>query len=241
MPSPSETTLVSLECSSEYCSVALLHRTALFEAEIHAGQTHAAHLLGLVAQLLAGAGISLSDCDVIAFGAGPGSFTGLRVACAVAQGLALGAGIGVVPVSTLTAMAEQACFGEPVHEDGEKVLCVQDARMGEFYWSVIEVGTLGFREGIAPRLDRAVDLLAALPQVCERGCGNGFAVCAELRGAARSLSAVDHPHAASIARLAAAQLMTAAPLAPDAARPLYVRDRVALITIEREQARGALS
>ena len=97
--------ILALDTSTEYCSVALLHGDAMALREERAGQRHSELLLPMIDLLLAGAGLPLASLDGIAFGAGPGSFTGLRIACGVAQGLALGAGVPVVPVGTLLALA----------------------------------------------------------------------------------------------------------------------------------------
>ena len=97
--------ILAIDTSTEYCSAAVLHGSALASRSERAGQRHSELLLPMIDALLAETGLSLAQLDGVAFGAGPGSFTGLRIACGVAQGLALGADVPVVPVGTLLALA----------------------------------------------------------------------------------------------------------------------------------------
>lgn len=196
----------------------------------HVGQGHSERLLPLVDEVLAEAGIALADLDAIAFGAGPGSFTGVRIACGVAQGLGLGAGVPLVPVPTLAALAHTAWerHGAP------RVLACLDARMREVYVAAYERVGDQWRTVVEP---------AVLPPAEVRlphdgawfGAGDGFAAYPQL---AAQLGLADHdagiaPDARAIAALALPPL--AAGLAVDAAHalPLYVRHRVALTTAER--------
>ena len=123
-----ELKLLALDTSTEYCSAALLCDAELTHSEAHAVQRHSELILPMIEQLLSAAGVTLTQLDGIAFGSGPGSFTGLRIACGVAQGLAFGAGLPVVPVGTLLALAEEA--------DALNVISCLDARMGEVYHAV---------------------------------------------------------------------------------------------------------
>src|SRR5688500_2270663 len=117
--------ILALDTSTEYCSVALSIDGALDERETRAGQRHSELVLGMVDALLRARGVHLRNLDAIAFGEGPGSFTGLRIACGVVQGLAFGADVPVVGVGTLLAMA---------HGSGaERIVCCLDARMHEIY------------------------------------------------------------------------------------------------------------
>ena len=122
--------LLALETSSERCSVALWWEGALSERQVDLPREHNRQLLGLIEALMAEHDARFGELDAIAFGAGPGSFTGLRIACGVAQGLALGAEIGVLPVSSLAALAHAAALRHPQ----QRVLTAVDARMGEIYW-----------------------------------------------------------------------------------------------------------
>src|SRR5450830_546706 len=101
-------TILAIETSSELASCALLRGNAVLSRASSGVRTHSQSILPMVQELLAEAGIALRECDAIAFGSGPGSFTGVRTACGIAQGLAFGAGLPVVPVVTLDAMAH-AC------------------------------------------------------------------------------------------------------------------------------------
>ena len=216
--------LLALDTSTEYCSVALLRDDVLTLREEHAAQRHSELVLPMIEDLLVASGLALAQLDGIAFGAGPGSFTGLRIACGVAQGLAFGAGLRVVPVGTLAALAQEA--------DAPKVIACLDARMGEIYhaayrhdgghWTEIAAPSVGPAQS-APMLEGDGWL----------GCGSGFAVYADalakrygrqLEGIAAEL----HPHARSIARLAAPVLAAGGGLPAEQAAPIYVRDKVAL-------------
>ena len=123
--------ILALETSTESGSCALLLGEHLSERRCPAGRPHSETLLPLIRELLSESGVKLAQLDAIAFGAGPGAFTGLRVACGVAQGLAVGAGLPVVPVCGLEAMA--ATVGAP------RVLSLLDARMGEIYAAAYEL------------------------------------------------------------------------------------------------------
>lgn len=216
--------ILAIDTSTEYCSAAVLHGSALASRSERAGQRHSELLLPMIDALLAETGLGLAQLDGVAFGAGPGSFTGLRIACGVAQGLALGADIPVVPVGTLLALAHSS--------KAPRVLACLDARMGEIYHAAYERRADGWYETVAPNVCRADQA----PQVdagdwC--GAGSGFATYA-LELAARygeRLSAVDpaaYPHASAIAELALLQLRAGRSLPAAQAVPLYVRDRVAL-------------
>ncbi len=117
--------VLALDTSTEYCSVALWQDGAVMERCELAGQRHSEILIGMLDALLKDAGIKISQVDGIAFGKGPGSFTGVRIACGAAQGLALGANVPVAGVCTLEALAEAS--------GKSRVIAALDARMGEIY------------------------------------------------------------------------------------------------------------
>src|ERR1700678_2159041 len=121
--------VLALDTATEACSVALLLGNEVIGRYAEPGRGHAAQILGMVDAVLAEAGASLSSLDGIAASIGPGAFTGVRISVSVAQGLAFGAGVGVVPVTTLEALALQALDGGAAHA----LVCL-DARMGEVYW-----------------------------------------------------------------------------------------------------------
>jgi len=216
--------VLAIETSTEHCSVSLLHqRGEAVRCEL-AGQRHSELLLPMVESVLGEAGIAPGALDGIAFGAGPGSFTGLRIACGVAQGLALGTGVPVVPVGTLLALAH----ARPEH----RVLACLDARMGEIYHAAYERGAGGWREAIAPNVCRA-DQAPALEGEGWAGAGSAFGVYgavlqARYGGRLASADAAAFPHASAIARLAVPVLEAGGGVPAELAVPLYVRDRVAL-------------
>jgi tRNA threonylcarbamoyladenosine biosynthesis protein TsaB len=216
--------LLALDTSTEYCSVALLLGDELTHLETHAVQRHSELILPMIEDLLHAAGLELARLDGIAFGAGPGSFTGLRIACGVAQGLAFGAGLPVVPVGTLAALALEA--GAP------KVLACLDARMGEIYYAAYQCEQGRWKESASPGVG-PVDSAPVLEGGGWCGCGSGFAVYADALakrygGQLERVAALLYPHARSVARLAMPVLMAGGGLPAEQATPVYVRDKVAL-------------
>ncbi len=233
--------LLVLDTSTEFCSAALWLDGQIRARRTLAGQRHSSLLLPMVDALLQESAIGLRQLDGIAYGAGPGSFTGLRIACAVTQGLALGADLPVVGVSTLESIAEQA--------GADRVLTVLDARMAEVYWAAYAripmlAGTqAGWHAVVAPALalPESVDVPDGSGWV---GAGNGFAALGEIlrpRLAAR-LARIDDtlmPDAAAMAPLAAAAFARGEGLDAALAAPIYLRDKVALTVDERRSRQSA--
>jgi tRNA threonylcarbamoyladenosine biosynthesis protein TsaB len=227
--------LIAFDTSTEFTSVALDLDGEQQHWIQHTPQQHAKLLLGVIDRLLADAGIRRTALDAIAFGCGPGSFTGVRLATAVAQGLSFGLDRPAVPVSTLAALAHAA---GPL-AGGRPLLTLLDARMGEIYAGLFEVDG----DRVEARMPEQVVAPARLTLPVAGPvtvCGAGYAVyAAQLPDALRaSLVPMDGagtqvPGAASIARLAAAQLAAGR---RDAALPVYLRDRVALTEAERRVA-----
>ena len=127
-------TLLALDTSTEACSVALFHRGEKTHLNELAQRTHTKRILPMIDEILANSGLRLNEVDALAFGRGPGSFTGVRVGAGIAQGLAFGADLLVIPISNLTAMA-QAAF--ELHQ-AENVATAIDARMNEVYFSQLK-------------------------------------------------------------------------------------------------------
>ena len=217
--------LLALDSATEACSAALLQDGAVSERFEMIGRGHAERLLPMADALLGEAGLTLGNLDAIAFGRGPGGFTGLRIAAGVAQGLAAGARLPVVPVSNLAAVAAAA-----TRESGAlRILACLDARMGEVYWAAFawEAGTAQART--EERLSKPMGVLPPEPEVW-LGAGSGFAAYPEIaeRLGAR-LAEVDGdvlPHAADIARLAVFELAAGRGVPATRALPVYLRNDV---------------
>ncbi|MDD5300721.1 MAG: tRNA (adenosine(37)-N6)-threonylcarbamoyltransferase complex dimerization subunit type 1 TsaB [Gallionella sp.] len=223
--------VLALETSTEYCSVALWQDGAVVEHCELAGQKHSEMLIAMLDKLLKDAGLGIKDMDGIAFGMGPGSFTGVRIACGATQGLAFGASLPVAGICTLQALAEAS--GKP------RVIAALDARMGEIYHAAYEKQDGVWATASAPCLCKP-EHVPTVSGAGWFGAGSGFAMYgAELSGRyAGQLQGADGaaiPQAAAIAVLGAAQF--AQGLGKDAAEalPLYLRDKVALKTSEREK------
>jgi tRNA threonylcarbamoyladenosine biosynthesis protein TsaB len=226
-------TILAIETSTELASAALLQDGKLLARESLGAQTHSDSILPLVQALLAEAGLKLQQCDALAFGVGPGSFTGVRTACGIVQGLAFGADLPVVPVVTLAAMA-QACHAE---HQAEEVLAILDARMGEVYWARYQLVDGDWRELHAPALSAADQVQTAGKPVA---CGNGLNAYADYFNdafKAREFAAaypLVMPHARHVAALGLRAFSNGHTIAPQEAQPLYLRNKVALTTVERE-------
>jgi tRNA threonylcarbamoyladenosine biosynthesis protein TsaB len=209
----------ALETSTDWCSVALHVDGETRALERRAGQRHSELALPMLHGLLQSFHIKTSELEAIAFGAGPGSFTGLRIACGLAQGLALARGVPVLGVSSLEAIAEES--------GAARVVACLDARMHEVYYSALEKHGDGWREVIGAQ--------CIAPQAAPRppgegwvGCGSGFAVAdlGERLGLRRLFPEV-HPTASAVARLAAPRLARGEGVDAAAAAPHYLRDKVA--------------
>ena len=234
--------LLAFDTSTEQLSVAVQRASdgARFTHAGAGGAQASTTLIPTVQALLAQAGLGLGDLRAIVFGRGPGSFTGLRTACSVAQGLAWGAGVPVLPVDTLLALAEGARQSLAPAPANLRVLALLDARMGEVYhadcawaagrgWQAL--GDIGV---CAPEQLPPPGAGALL-------VGNAFAPYAErLPAALRALPRVEAlPTADALLSLAPALLAAGRAVPADQALPLYIRDKVAQTTAERSAAAGA--
>ena len=221
--------ILALDTSTEYCSVALWHDGAVIEHCELAGQKHSELLIKMLDALLKQAGVKLAQLDGIAFGKGPGSFTGVRIACGATQGLAFGANLPVAGVCTLEALAEAS--GRP------RVIAALDARMGEIYHAAYEKHDDVWTTVREPCLCKPKD---APPVSGENwfGIGSGFAMHGKsleerYAGQLLGIDAGMVPQAAAIAALGAAQFAAGRGVDAAQALPLYLRDKVALKTSER--------
>ena len=225
--------LLAIDTSTEWCSVAVGGDEGWHLRDTRAGQAHSELLLPMVGAALAEAGWTLRGLDGLAFGAGPGSFTGVRIGCGVVQGLALGADLPVVPVPTLAGIAQ-----EVFRERGwSRVLACLGARMLEVYVASYERAGGDWREVTAPAVTRpaAIGRGRFVDDGDWSGAGNGFAAYPTL-AAELALHRVDsgaRPAARAIGELALPRLAAGGGVAADDALQLYVRHRVALTTAER--------
>ena len=233
--------ILALETSTEFCSCALSIDGVMRESHVRAGQAHSDLLLPAVARLMAEAGLGFAQLDAIAFGAGPGSFTGLRIACGAAQGLAFAHDLPVLPVVSLMALAEGMDTGIDARRTATHVISALDARMGELYLAAYErVGT-DWRAMLAPGLAKADDLPVLPARSDWQGVGSGFAVCGAALTARYDVQNIDAtavPRAAAIATIALRAMARGEALAAHQAAPLYVRDKVALDVNEQAALRA---
>ncbi len=223
--------LLALDTSTEYLSLTLLKGSEIFTFDINAGQTHSQIILPQIQALLNAADIELKELHGIAFGAGPGSFTGVRIAAGVAQGLGFGANLPVVGVCTLQTLAEAS--------GATKVIACLDARMGEVYHAAYEKIKGEWHAVIGPGLYKP-DAVPAIQGDDWIGAGSGWKTYpAQLNVIyGEQLQATQSqllPTASAILRLAQPIFVRGEAKAASEAMPIYIRNRVALKTIEREQ------
>ncbi|MBN9131926.1 MAG: tRNA (adenosine(37)-N6)-threonylcarbamoyltransferase complex dimerization subunit type 1 TsaB [Nitrosospira multiformis] len=223
--------ILAFDTSSEYCSVALWLERDILGEEVLAGQRHSELVLPMVSRMLGETGLALTQLDGIAFGSGPGSFTGLRIACGIAQGLACGAGLPVIGIGTLEALAQQA--------GGTRVIVALDARMQEIYhaayrkvldeWQAVSEPTLCLPQDAPPIQIQEQDWT---------GCGSGFDMYPEVlrsryEGYLNHIIRGVRPDARAIVQLAAPRFARGQGVDPADAAPLYIRNKVALKEKER--------
>ena len=230
------TTLLAFDTATERMSIALGAQGRVWSHEAVGGAQASATLIPAILALLAEAGIGLADLDAIAFGRGPGAFTGLRTACSVAQGLAFGATKPVLPIDTLLAVAEDARQGG----DRQSVWVAMDARMNEIYAAHYAYEHGRWTTLVAPFLTRPDDLADRWArEPAQVVAGSALAAFPELPtgDARRALDAA--PRAEAMLPLANALWRAGGAVDPALALPLYVRDKVAQTTAEREAAKAA--
>lgn len=222
--------ILALDTTTEACSVAVGERGVLGGRWERLPRGHSARLLPMVDEVLDEAGWTRSQVDVIAFCRGPGSFTGVRISAGAAQGLAMGLDRPVVPVSTLRAIAQGVMA---TRGDVRRVAAAIDARMGEVYYGPFVRGAAGLAEASAPERVCAPEAVSLAPASDDWfGAGTGFGA-RESRLAERlagDLAGVDPerlPDAADLVPIARAEAAAGRLLPPEAATPVYLRNRVA--------------
>jgi tRNA threonylcarbamoyladenosine biosynthesis protein TsaB len=229
--------VLAIDTATEACSAALLSGDEVIGRYEELGKSHAQLVLGMVDSVLAEAEVTLSMLDGLAVSIGPGAFTGVRISVAVAQGLAFGADLRVVPVTTLEALALQA-----IEHGAALVLSCLDARMGEVYWGCFAADDArGVVARSEPRVGAPESVVLPGGAGRYRGIGRGFAAYPSLA----ALPGVDFrsedgralPDAREMARLGAARLSAGEGVDPALLSPLYLRDNVALTEAQRAQAK----
>jgi tRNA threonylcarbamoyladenosine biosynthesis protein TsaB len=217
--------LLALDTSTEACSVALLVDDLLRLRFELTERSHADLILPMVDELLAEAGVGLADLDGLAFGRGPGAFTGLRIATGVVQGLALGADLPVAAISSLAAVAEQVPAAA-----GETILVCNDARMGEVYWGVYQRKDAAI-VGLTPESVSVPERVGEGVTQVRHAAGNAFsrypALATRLVAEGLQLYEGIYPRADAVARLGALELAAGRGVPAEMALPVYVRDDVA--------------
>ncbi len=225
--------ILALDTATEACSAALYIDGDIQERFEIAPRVHTKLLLPMIDALMAEAELKPQQLDAIAFGCGPGSFTGVRIATGVMQGIAYGADLPVVPVSTLAAIS-QACLQKTTHDT---IFTAVDARMSEIYWAVYQRDAQGYAELIgAEKVQPASDIDALA--LTGYGIGSGFqqyeSVLSEKLD--KQLIAYDAdylPRSADIALLASVAVKRNQTVSVEQAMPVYLRNKVAKTTAER--------
>jgi len=219
--------LLAIETATDNCSVALLAAGELRCRSNSTPRNHAQSVLGMVEECLQEANLELNDLDALVFGRGPGSFTGLRIAVGVVQGLAFGASLPVIPVSSLAAHAT-AIYR--THEQERVAVCV-DARMGECYWGVFQIDEVGVPQLLDQERLGAPGELPGLDGGGWFGSGSGWGAYPALDaryGAA--LCGTDDtllPEASDLLASAGQKLKSGRVLKAEMALPVYLREQVA--------------
>jgi tRNA threonylcarbamoyladenosine biosynthesis protein TsaB len=232
--------LLAFDTSTEQLSVVLLHRGSCLTVDEAGGAAASANLLPRVHGLLAQAGLHLSALDAVAFGQGPGAFTGLRTSCAVAQGLGFGLGCDLLPIDSLLIVAEDArVVAGRADREPFVVDVAMDARIEEAYAARYVYGPAGWQTLLPPAL-------LSLPALAQRAeavdapgyrAGSAWMAYAERLPPPRLPLLLSGGRAAALGRLALAAWSAGGAIDPALALPVYLRDKVALTTQERLAAR----
>ena len=221
--------ILALDTATQACSTALVTDETAIARELLTERGHAEHILAMVEAVLAEAGMRLEEVDVLAFGRGPGAFTGVRLAASVAQGLAFAAQLPVVPISDLAAVAQRALDAE---RELEHVLVCHDARMQELYWACFDRGADGLATLVGAEHVSGVGAIE-LPGIWRGrtgGAGQGFRaypdLAIRLKGSLASVQEELWPRALEVARLARPEALAGRTLDAQEALPVYLRDDV---------------
>lgn len=220
--------LLAIETATESCSAALSVDGVIYSRFEVAPRRHAELILPMCDSLLIETGIKLTQLDAIAFGRGPGAFTGVRIAAGVAQGIAFGLELPVVPVSTLAALAQ-----EVIAEVGKtKVLAAIDARMDEVYWGCYQRDNQGFARPVGAEHVGLPEQVLLPADADWYGAGSGWStygdrLCKHLQDRLRSYNSELLPKARYIASLAETMLLEGLTVPAERAQPVYLRDQVA--------------
>ncbi len=214
--------ILALETATEGCSAALAIGDHIIERFEVTPRGHSERILPMIDELLAEAGLSVGQLDAIAFGRGPGAFTGVRIAVGVTQGIAFGADLPVLPVSTLAALAQGA--------EADRVLAAIDARMGEVYWGAFQRNAEGIMVSCGEEAVLAPRQVFAPAAANWLGVGSGWRAHGdELASGVAVTGRVGDafPHAAAVAQLGLVAFAAGRTVTAEAALPVYLRDRVA--------------
>ena len=230
--------LLALDTSTEQMSLAVQRHgvSSPWQHTAPGGALSSTHLIPEIQRLMAQAGLRFDQLDAIVFGAGPGSFTGLRTACSVAQGLAFGAAVPVLPVDTLLVVAEEARHGL-AGADGFCVTALLDARMDELYVASYQYESRRWKQHKGYRLIKPEALAW---DGCGVLAGNVFAAYGARLPDGPGLRLLALPTAAALLRLAPALLAAGGAVNAAQALPTYIRDKVAQTTLERAAAKAAI-
>lgn len=217
--------LLALDTATEACSAAVWVDGGVAERYLLAPRRHAALIMPMIEAVLAEAGLGVGHLDAIAFGRGPGAFTGIRIAVGITQGIAFAADVPVVPISTLAALA----LGAAREFEQTHIATALDARMGEVYWGAYRVDG---DDAIARDSERVCPPeLVTAPSGLWFGAGGGWAVHGETL--ARRLQVAGwrsacYPRAGDVARLAAVHARRGEWVSAERALPVYLRNEVAI-------------
>lgn len=219
--------LLAIDTSGDACSAALLMDGIIEQTIEHAPRRHAELILGMMEQLLERSDTRLEDLDALAFGRGPGSFTGVRIAASVVQGAAFGAALPVVPVSTLAAMAQ----GQFRRAGQRRLLAAIDARMDEVYWGCYEIGEDGLAVSCCAECVSPPERISIPSGHGWMGVGSGWSAHGQTLGErlGKVLDGIDPDglcEARDIATLAASELLAGRHVPAERAIPVYLRDQV---------------